>query len=363
MNFKTVATKIGLSIISLVLIVLFALYVSLDELFTRVLYGQRESNVLISTFAHVQWLVILAGLGAVLLASGLTLFLSQRLARPLVQMEAATKEISKGNYQMMVPIHGEDEIARLGRAINELALHLDHMESSRKEFLADISHELRTPLSYIRGYSQVLFEHLVQTESEKDQYLRIIYDESERIEQLIENLFSLAQADEGILRVTKETVDITHLIDTVVQRLQRKAAEKKIQIRNSAQETIFVFADPMRIEQVMFNLMDNAIRYNRDGGLVLVNMIKETTQVRITVYNTGAGIPEADLPFVWDRLYRVEKSRSRKLGGTGLGLAIVKQIVEQHDGTVDVVSQEGAGTTFSFTLPMVQSNGEEGRPS
>lgn len=358
MTVKNVATKIGLSIISLVLVVLLALYVSLDELFRQVLYAQKESQLLISTFVHIQWLIILAGLGAVLLATGLTLFLSQRLARPLVQMEAVTKEISKGNYQMAVPIQGEDEIARLGRAINELALHLDHIESSRKEFLADISHELRTPLSYIRGYSQVLFEHLVQSESEHDQYLRVIYDESARIEQLIENLFSLAQADEGILRVNKEAVDITHLIDTVIRRVDRKATVKAIQIRYSENEPVMVFADPLRIEQVLFNLLDNAIRYNREGGLVLIHMIKESKRIRVAVYNTGPGIPEADLPFVWDRLYRVEKSRSRKLGGTGLGLAIVKQIIDQHDGTVEVESQEGSGTTFSFTLPMAEK--EEG---
>ncbi|KUO95838.1 hypothetical protein ATW55_15190 [Ferroacidibacillus organovorans] len=253
-TFKTVAGKIGLSVILLVLVVLLALYVSLDQLFIRVLYVQGESRLVVSTFAHVQWLIILAGIGSVMLASGLTLFLSNRLASPLIQMESVTKEISKGNYHKTVPVQGEDEIARLGRAINDLARHLDHLESTRKEFLADISHELRTPLTYIRGYSQVLFEHLVSSENEKDEYLKLIFDESERIEQLIVNLFSLAQADEGTLRVSPEPVDIAHLADKVIRRMQRKAADKSVTLQLVAKVSPVVSADPLRIEQVLFNL-------------------------------------------------------------------------------------------------------------
>lgn len=352
MNLKTIAGKIGVTIILLVVVVLFTLYLSLEQLFQRVLTTQGESKFMVITFQHIQSLVILAGAGAVLLAAGLTVFLSQRLARPLVQMEAATREISKGNYRFAVPIQGNDEVARLGQAIAELARHLDHLESARKEFLADISHELRTPLSYIRGYSQVLFEHLVQSPSEQEAYLKLIYDESKRIEQLIENLFTLAQTDEGILRMNKEHMDVVELVHTVCRRIRPKASERSIQIEMEVQPVPVVWADSLRFEQVMLNLLDNAVRYNVEGGNIAIRVFADATHVHVSITNTGPGIPSEELPLVWDRLYRVEKSRSRMLGGTGLGLAIVKQIVEQHGGTVQVMSCEGRGTTFSFTLPL-----------
>ncbi len=316
----------------------------------------RPESIISVAFSHVEWLLFLAGIGALLLAIGLVVVLSNRIARPLKQMETATKELGQGHYETRISVVGEDEVARLGTAINDLAKDLNRLQTTRNEFLADVSHELRTPLSYIRGYSQVLIDGLEKSPEEQHQYLNIIHDESERIERLVSDLFALAQADEGVLSVVKEPVHLEEVVRDVTERIQHKASDKGISLHLSAGSFPKVMIDPRRMEQLMFNLLDNAIRYTEPGGDVSVRIDQIQDSLRVSVEDTGIGIPQEELPYIWNRLYRVEKSRSRDWGGTGLGLAIVKQIVELHGGTVNAESIEGKGTTITFTLPFEKEN-------
>lgn len=311
----------------------------------------RPESVIQTGFHQQEWLLVLAGMGAIFMALGFTVVLSKRIAQPLKQMAAATKELGKGNYEMKLPVEGEDEVANLGESINELAKNLNHLETSRKEFLADISHELRTPMSYIRGYSQVLEEGLAQSPDEVQKYLRIINDESKRLEHLVDDLFVLAQADAGMLTVEKQPTKLDEIVRQVVERMQKKAGDKQIQIRLVSPSLPIVFVDPTRMEQVLINLVDNAIRYTPTKGQIIVQSKIEGKWLEVSVSDTGIGIPKEELPRIWDRLYRVEKSRSRARGGTGLGLAIVKQIVELHGGEVMAESVETQGTTMRFRIP------------
>lgn len=312
----------------------------------------RPEHVISSAFRHIEWLLVLAGAGSILLAIGLTLGLSKRIARPLQRMAIAARELGKGNYKMKIPIEGEDEVARLGIAINDLAADLNHLQTSRNEFLADVSHELRTPLSYIRGYSQVLIEDLTQSPDEKEQYLEIIHSESKRIERLVNDLFTLAQTDEGVLKTEKEPAQLERIVQETVERMKQRAKDKGVSVHLSLDTFPEVFVDPDRIEQVMFNLLDNAIRYTGTDGVIWIRMSQSGGVLEVAVTDTGIGIPKDELPHIWDRLYRVEKSRSRERGGTGLGLAIVKQIVELHGGTVWAESTDQVGTTIAFTIPI-----------
>ncbi|QSO53096.1 HAMP domain-containing protein [Alicyclobacillus curvatus] len=312
----------------------------------------RPQSIIQTGFQQQEWLLVLAGIGAVLMALGLTVVLSKRIAEPLKQMAGATRELGKGNFEMRLPVVGEDEVANLGESINELAKNLHRLETSRKEFLADISHELRTPMSYIRGYSQVLEEGLIQSPEETQKYLHIINEESKRLETLVNDLFVLAQADAGMLTVEKQSTQLENIVQQVVERMHKKAEDKQIQIHLEIPTLPTVYVDPLRMEQVLINLIDNAIRYTPAGGQIMVYGQTVSQGVEISISDTGIGIPKEDLPRIWDRLYRVEKSRSRARGGTGLGLAIVKQIVELHGGHVTAESVEGKGTTMRFWIPL-----------
>jgi two-component system, OmpR family, sensor histidine kinase BaeS len=311
----------------------------------------RPESVVERAFHHVKWLLVIAGLGGMLVALGMTVILSKRLASPLQQMANVAREMNEGNYTAKVPVTGDDEVGKLGVAINELAANLHHLDTSRKEFLADVAHELRTPMSYIRGYSQVLVEGLVESPEESKNYIQIIHDESIRLETLINDLFVLAQADAQMLQIEKQPMQFADVIDSVTQRMQKKAEDKGVTFRTQVSPLPIIEADPERLLQVLVNLVDNAIRYTPSGGSIEISQKRLGDWVEVSVSDTGVGIPRDDLSYIWDRLYRVEKSRSRAGGGTGLGLAIVKQIVEAHGGTVHAESVENFGTTISFRIP------------
>jgi two-component system sensor histidine kinase BaeS len=357
---QSVVAKTTLLITGLVLLVLAILYITLAQLFNNSVFHNLltgpSGQSLVPLLTIAQWLFVLAGFGATLLASGLAIILSYQLARPLVRMALATQNMTSGNYHTRVSVNGHDELAKLGASINELAQNLDFLDTTRNQFLADISHELRTPLSYIHGYAQVLREGLVKTEADKMNYLNIIYEESERIERLIKNLFDLAQADEGMLKIDPANTDVDGLIHKVVSHLQPYAAQKRTTIGLDVDIEQRLMVDPIRLEQVVFNLMDNAIRYTPPHGTVQITAVERGGILEIQVTDNGPGIPEVDLPHVWNRLYRVDKSRSRGAGGAGIGLAIVKQITELHGGSVTAQSTLGTGTSIRVRMPAVPAN-------
>ncbi len=319
----------------------------------------RSEAVIQNSIRRVQGLLVLAGLGAIIFASGVTLMLSNRIAGPLRDIVRAAREFGRGNYQTQVPVQGDDEIAMVGRAINQLARDLQDMHQNRNEFLANISHELRTPLSYVRGYSQVVSEGLTTDPAERDRYLRIIYDETVRIEQLVSDLFALAQADAGELTIAEDSVDMRSLILHTVSLVEGRAASKGLEIETKLGGKLSILADKLRLEQVLLNLLENAVRYTEPPGRITVSLSEDAAgMIRIDVADTGKGIPEKDLPHIFERMYRVEKSRTRARGGSGLGLAIVKQIVELHGGEVHVRSSEHHGTTFTVRLTATQTPAE-----
>jgi signal transduction histidine kinase len=319
------------------------------------LYAPKQP--VMDTVHQVQRMILLSGLGAILLTIGLTWVLSRRMVNPLLVMKEAAQALSKGNFQVKIPVIGNDEIAQLGEAINHLSNDLNRLHTSRKEFLSSVSHELRTPLSYVKGYSQALDEGMLKTEEDRKKYIKVIRQEADRLTRLVEDLFDLTQMDEGKLRLLKEQVDLDEMIRKMVQTTYPRAQAKNIQLKNKAEKLPEIKGDFGRLSQVLFNLLDNAIRHTPQGGEVVIRAAVEHDHVKMVIQDTGSGIPKEELPYVWERFYRVDKSRARQLGGTGLGLAIVKQIVEGHQGTIQMESEEGVGTTVTVRLPI---NGKEG---
>ncbi|MFD1130654.1 HAMP domain-containing sensor histidine kinase [Paenibacillus sp. PDC88] len=304
------------------------------------------------TMHDVRRWIFLSILVAIMLALGYTLFVSNRLSSPLIIMEKITRSIAKGDLTSKVKVNSNDEVGSLGQAINDLSMELNNFRTNRSELLANISHELRTPISYLKGYAQLINRHQYKDLEELETYSEIIEKESERLANLIQDLFELSKMEEGKIKLYLQSVDIEDVVQLAVQKVSLKAKNKGLVLLEEIKDDLpSVVSDGSRIEQIILNLLENAIYYTELGAITIkVSQIKE--QIFISIKDTGAGIPEGDLPFIFDRFHRVEKSRSREMGGTGLGLAIVSQLIAQLNGKITVLSKLGVGSEFIVSLPL-----------
>ncbi|MGG6447420.1 sensor histidine kinase [Pseudobacillus badius] len=273
------------------------------------------------------------------------LFLSKALTTPLIQMKRATEKLSKGDFSVQLPDRGDDELGELSRSITVLAQDLKHLKEERNEFLSSISHELRTPLTYIKGYADVARRKDIE-EKDRDHYLNIIYEESDKLSAMMKDLFDLAKIDRNAFIINRTKVQLCSYVKTIHEKMLPAFKEKEMQLEIECNENIHGLIDPIRFEQVFFNLLDNAIKYSDPYTKTRIFVKEKDGDVLIKVEDEGHGIPEEDLPFIFERLYRVDKSRSRDLGGTGLGLSIVKELIEAHQGRIEVKSELGKGSTF-----------------
>lgn len=234
------------------------------------------------------------------------------------------------------------------------------LDKLRKDFIANVSHELRTPISMLQGYSEAIVDDIAESKEDKNELAQIIYDESLRIGRLVNELLDLARMEAGHIQLNRELVDLHDYIERIVKKFTGLANDKNITIQVQVDEDLGqVYFDYDRIEQVLTNLLDNAIRHTDHDKLVFVDVEKEEEDVQFSIRDQGIGIAEEDLPFVFERFYKADKSRKRSEGGktgTGLGLAIAKNIVEAHKGSISVHSKQGEGTTFLFRLPNINES-------
>lgn len=228
------------------------------------------------------------------------------------------------------------------------------LDKFRKDFIANVSHELRTPISMLQGYSEAIVDDIASTDEEKKEIAQVIHDESLRMGRLVNDLLDLARMEAGHISLNIEENSVPEFIDKINRKFQGLAKEKKIDLnaKVSLTEPLFRF-DPDRIEQVLTNLIDNAIRHTSENGKVTLSVVNSHNDLKIHVQDSGSGIPEEDLPFVFERFYKADKARTRGRAGTGLGLAIAKNIIEAHKGKIQVHSKVGEGTTFTILLPRI----------
>lgn len=230
---------------------------------------------------------------------------------------------------------------------------LRKLERIRSEFVANVSHELRTPLSSIKGYVETLLDGAINDSENNMKFLNIINEHTKRLDRLINDLLDLSKIETKRIELKLEVLNIKDTINKVISLLKTKTDEREITIETNIPEDLLqIKADKNKLEQVFFNLLDNAIKFNVDKGRITISVEILADKIRIDISDTGIGIPEKDLPRIFERFYRVDKTRSRELGGTGLGLSIIKHIVELHEGTVSVESKLNKGSKFSFTLPL-----------
>jgi len=229
---------------------------------------------------------------------------------------------------------------------------LRRLERVRQDFVANVSHELRTPLSSIKGYSETLLDTRAAKPEDRKEFLNIIYRESDRLAKLIDDLLDLSKIESGKMSMVFLPIEIVPIIKRSAGVLEKLARDKSIKIEFDIPEGLSkVMADENRLSQVFLNLLDNAVKYTPEGGSVKISVFPQGKYLQVDITDTGVGIPEIDVPRIFERFYRVDKARSRQLGGTGLGLSIVKHIVQAHGGQVWVESEVGRGSTFSFTIP------------
>ncbi|MCA0147764.1 cell wall metabolism sensor histidine kinase WalK [Rossellomorea vietnamensis] len=228
------------------------------------------------------------------------------------------------------------------------------LDKLRKDFIANVSHELRTPISMLQGYSEAIVDDIAGSEEEKKEIARIIYDESLRMGRLVNDLLDLARMEAGHITLNKDVIGVVPFTERVTNKFIGLAKEKKVSIyfESDVELNKEIFIDPDRIEQVLTNLIDNALRHTPTGGEVTVSLKEKKGGFLFHVRDTGSGIPEEDLPFVFERFYKADKARTRGKSGTGLGLAIAKNIIESHKGHIQVQSKVDQGTTFTFFLPI-----------
>ena len=302
----------------------------------QAMYDQSVTTVVLAA-------VVVAAIASVALA----IFLARMLARPLAEVGTAARRIAGGDYAARVPREGPEELVGLADSFNQMADALERQEAMRRDFIANAAHELRTPLTNLQGYLEALRDGVIVADRATYESL---WDEAERLVRLSRALDALAEGDAATSPPDLRDVDLALAVRSALDLVQPTLDRAGIRLETDLPPMPPVRADPDRLAQILANLLSNAARYTPAGGTVSVSTGRRPTATEVVVANTGEDIPAADLDRVFERFYRVEKSRDRSRGGAGIGLAIVKQLVEASGGQVGVTSTAGR-TRFWFTIP------------
>ena len=294
----------------------------------------------------LSWMAIVAL--AVLVINALVL---RTITRPIGELNEGIARMSQGDLSARVRVRGKNEFAGLATAFNSMSERLEQLDKSRSQFVSNASHELKTPLSTMKILTESLVYQDPPDPAMTKEFLTDINKEIDRLNRIVSDLLTLVSIDNGA-SLNLATMDVGALLQEQVKRLSPLARENGVELDCSAKESLEVSGDALKLQQVIYNIIDNAIKYTPRGGEVHCTLAKSGKKAVIRVSDTGVGIPEEDLPHIFDRFYRVDKARSRETGGTGLGLSIVKQFILLHGGTIDAKSAPGKGSTFTIELPL-----------
>jgi len=287
----------------------------------------------------------------IILSVFLAFFISRKISQPIIKINDSAKELGKGNYDIKFEGKGYLEISELNSTLNYAAKELSKVESLRRELIANVSHDLRTPLTMITGYGEVIRDIPGENTPEN---VQIIIDEAKRLTDLVNDMLDISKLQSGIQELDKRDFNITETIREVLKRYTKLTEQDGYRIEFIYDDDVYVNADEIKIVQVIYNLINNAITYTGKDKFVEVRQKLMKGHVRIEVIDTGEGISEENLPLIWDRYYKVDKTHKRASIGTGLGLSIVKMILDMHDLEYGVISKEGQGSTFWFELSTIK---------
>ena len=353
MNSRLLWKLLGINVLAIGVVILIV-WLAIDYLASNYFMTLMKDYNISPTAVHQMFLdathrsLIWATLATLALAVILSFLLTKKVLTPLSQMTGITKKIATGDYTAQVSISSKDEVGQLAAAFNQMAESLQRVEQLRKTMVIDVAHELRTPLTNIRGYIEALRDGVVAPSKETFESL---HEEMLRLAKLVEDLLQLARADASRGTLHPQRINLQELVSQILDLFQPQFSAKGIVVETelfNAEGQIM--ADPEKLSQIFRNLLQNAWQYTPHRGNVRVSNERLPGRIKVVFANTGEGIAEEDLPFIFERFYRGEKSRSREHGGAGIGLAIVKELVEAHRGEVGAESTP-TETHIWFTLP------------
>jgi signal transduction histidine kinase len=320
--------------------------------------------------ANVNKAIFIVGILITLGVIAFSLILARRLTRPLEHLTEAAEQMGRGNYAQRVdPPQGEDELGRLALSFNSMAERIEsdvnelrHQEELRRDLIANIAHDLATPLTAIQGFSEALADDVITDAGARQETAQLIGREVQRLRRLVGDIQQMTSLESGRAHLELAPLDLRSLVDETLAVIEPECEQAGITVRNEIPLAIpAVLADSDRITQVLLNLLDNARRHTPAGGTITVSARPAGKQLEVEIKDTGIGIDPADLPYIFERFYRADRSRTGSTGGSGLGLSIVKAIISAHGGTIRAQSAPGVGTAISFTLPLVETM-EQAKP-
>jgi len=309
---------------------------------------------------EIRSILLIAGLTVLLLVLAVSIVLSKKISEPIVDLANSVEEIRQGKLEKRVEIRTDDEVGMVARTLNDLLEKVNadigrmkKLEKFRSEFLGNVSHELRTPIFSLQGYIETLLDGAIDDPNVNRDFLQKAYSHATRLNNLLGDLINISQIESGEMKMSFHNFPVKEFLENVIREMHPVAEQHHIVLRGRYPvnaDAVQAYGDKQRLLQVMRNLVDNSIKYNKPYGEVIVSFERKKEAVRILVSDTGIGIAEEHQPRIFERFYRVDRDRSREVGGTGLGLAIVKHIIEAHGSKVNVSSTPGKGSTFSFEL-------------
>ncbi|NFR98356.1 HAMP domain-containing histidine kinase [Clostridium botulinum] len=295
-------------------------------------------------------IIWISAIFAIIISCIVIYYFSQRIIiRPLAQINYVADKISKGEVGKRVDIESDDEIGALASSFNSMAESIEQVESNRRLFISNVSHEIRSPITSIKGFIGGILDGIVP-EEKQNYYLKLTYEEIQRLTRLINDLLDLSAIEEGHLKLNLEEIDLNEIIRASVIKFETKIRDKKLKVNLSLEDDkVYVVADKDRLTQVVINVLDNAIKYANEGGNVKLNTKIKGSKVIVSIFNDGPVISDEDIKHIWDRFYKADKARSSKVS-TGLGLSIVRSILTQHGEDIWVNNSPEGGVTFNFTI-------------
>lgn len=319
----------------------------------------RSSNPFVYTMKALYMIYLESAIGGLLIAlfsAVASLAIVKRIIRPLDEMKKGADRFARGDLEYRINVTGSEEMRALSEAMNKMAAQLKKLETVRRDFVANVSHELMTPITSIKGFVETLKDGAIENREKTKEFLDIISRQSDRLGAIIEDLLSLSRIEQEAegAKINFEQENIFEVLEAAVSMCEHKADEKNVKIKIICEKNPRIPMNAALIEEAVVNLIDNAVKYSLPGAEVIAEAVKKEKEMIIRVVDHGCGIPPEHVTRIFERFYRVDKSRSRDEGGTGLGLAIVKHIVSAHAGRVEVESAPGKGSIFVIRLPISQ---------
>jgi len=300
-------------------------------------------------------ILIIAALTTMALAGGGGFFMAGRVLKPVERIRQTAQEIGESDLSQRIEVDSEDELGRLASTLNQMIGRLDAAFSRQRQFTADASHELRTPLAIVQAESTLALRKK-RAQEDYRRSLELISQEAEHMSAVVGKLLYLARIDAGKDQMNLERINLRELLTELSSHIEVLAWEKGLEFKLAPLEDLTIEGDKVKLEQLFLNLLENAIRYTPSGGSISASIVREGKTAVIAIKDTGSGISKEHIPYLFERFYRVDKARSRAEGGAGLGLAICQHIAEVHNGSIEVESQVGKGSTFSVSLPLPESS-------